>query len=190
MLVKRAQRQETQSLVMLKVAAAKVMLRRGVNPSLIDAMLKLGREKRSFATDPGTATLAGAAIGGLGGGVYGFMDPGEDENGKKRNRLNAMLSSGLIGAGLGGAAGGLGSLAYDPKATVFSPEKPKLPSLEDIYKGVDAIRTSPTGVALRDSWNKAVAGDSDAARAFRKAEQDREFNKLIAAGTGLGPRQQ
>ena len=81
-------------------------------------MLKLGREKRSFATDPGTATLAGAAIGGLGGGVYGFMDPGEDENGKKRNRLNAMLSRGLIGAGLGGAAGGLGSLAYGPKATV------------------------------------------------------------------------
>ena len=129
-------------------------------------------EKRSSAMpnlrDPLTASLSGAAVGGLGGGLQGLMDPGYDERGRKRERMNAMLSSGLIGAGLGGAAGGLGSLGYN----YFSPEKPKLPSLEDIYKGVDAISTSPTGVSLRDSWNKAVAGDSDAARAFRKLPEE------------------
>ena len=129
-------------------------------------------EKRSSAMpnlrDPLTASLSGAAVGGLGGGLQGLMDPGYDERGRKRERMNAMLSSGLIGAGLGGAAGGLGSLGYN----YFSPEKPKLPSLEDIYQGVDAIRTSPTGASLRDSWNKAVAGDSDAARAFRKLPEE------------------
>lgn len=154
MLVKRAQRQETQSLVMLKVAAAKVMLRRGVNPSLIDAMLKLGREKRSFATDPGTATLAGAAIGGLGGGVYGYMDPGEDENGKKRSRLNAMLSSGLIGAGLGGAAGGLGSLVYGPKDTKDTVADPA--DVLAMQKYLDKLKSNPLAGAAVSAGSGAV----------------------------------
>ena len=122
MLVKRAQRQEVKSLVMLKVAAAQIMLKRGVNPSLIDAVLQSGGEKRAFSRDPLAAVLGGAALGGLGGGMHGFVNPGEDDKGKKRDRVETMLAQGLLGAGIGGTAGGLGSMAFNAASPVVPPQ--------------------------------------------------------------------
>ena len=112
MYVKRAQQQERRSLVMLKVAAAKVMLRRGVDPSLINVMLKSGREKRAISSDPLTMALIGAAAGGGLGGLSGLIDPGYAAMGKRRSRLAAMFSRGAGGAAIGGIGSGLGSLAY------------------------------------------------------------------------------
>ena len=51
--------------------------------------------------------LGGAAVGALAGGVHGLLSPGEDEDGKKRNRFKAMLR----GAAGGGAVGGIGGAA-------------------------------------------------------------------------------
>ena len=51
--------------------------------------------------------LGGAAAGAMVGGVHGLLSPGEDENGKKRNRFGAMLR-GVLG---GGAVGGIGGAA-------------------------------------------------------------------------------
>ena len=122
MLVKRAQRQEVKSLVMLKVAAAQIMLKRGVNPFLIDAVLQSGGEKLAFSRDPLAAVLGGAALGGLGGGMHGFVNPGEDEKGKKRDRVETMLAQGLLGAGIGGTAGGLGSMAFNAASPAVPPQ--------------------------------------------------------------------
>ena len=116
MAVNRAQQQEVQSLVMLKVAAAKVMLQRGFDPSLIDVMLKSGREKRAISSDPLTMALIGAAAGGGLGGLSGLIAPGYAARGKRRSRLDAMFSRGAGGVALGGIGGGigggLGSLDY------------------------------------------------------------------------------
>lgn len=49
--------------------------------------------------------LGGAALGAGIGGLAGLLSPGEDENGKKRNRLSAALSGALGGAGIGGLGG-------------------------------------------------------------------------------------
>lgn len=54
--------------------------------------------------------LGGAALGAGIGGLAGLISPGEDENGKKRNRLSAALSGALGGAGVGGLAGGAAGL--------------------------------------------------------------------------------
>lgn len=51
--------------------------------------------------------LGGAAAGAMVGGVHGLLSPGEDEDGKKRNRFGAMLR-GVLG---GGAVGGIGGAA-------------------------------------------------------------------------------
>ena len=51
--------------------------------------------------------LGGAAVGAMAGGVHGLLSPGEDEDGKKRNRFGAMLR-GVVG---GGAIGGIGGAA-------------------------------------------------------------------------------
>ena len=116
MAVNRAQQQEVQSLVMLKVAAAKVMLQRGFDPSLIDVMLKSGRDKRAISSDPLTMALIGAAAGGGLGGLSGLIAPGYAARGKRRSRLDAMFSRGAGGVVLGGIGGGigggLGSLDY------------------------------------------------------------------------------
>ena len=139
-------------------------------------------EKRSFEMpnlrDPLTAALSGIAVGGLGGGLQGYMDPGYDERGRKRDRMNAAFSSGLIGAGLGGAAGGLGSLGYD----YFSPEKPKSPVLPEKpnspvppEKPESQVSTKQPLLGLLESWRKAVNGGSDAARALLKPPE-----KLLA----------
>lgn len=50
--------------------------------------------------------LGGAALGAGIGGLAGLISPGEDENGRKRNRFSAALTGALGGAGVGGLAGG------------------------------------------------------------------------------------
>lgn len=122
MLVKRAQRQEVKSLVMLKIAAAKVMLRRGVDPSLIDGMLKYGKEKRAFALNLRDSSvlsaIAGMGIGGAAGGLHGLYYPDEDEEGKPKSRMDSVLAHGLGGAALGGIGSVARSLIYNHLAQV------------------------------------------------------------------------
>jgi hypothetical protein len=61
----------------------------------------------------GTMALPGA-IGALGGGIYGALAPGKNEEGEQRNRAVEALKRALIygtlgaGAGVAGVAGGLG----------------------------------------------------------------------------------
>lgn len=49
--------------------------------------------------------LGGAALGAGIGGLAGAFNPGEDENGRKRNRFGAALAGALGGAGVGGLSG-------------------------------------------------------------------------------------
>lgn len=126
MLVKRAQQQEVKSLVMLKIAAAKVMLRRGVDPSLINGMLKYGKEKRAFALNLQDSSvlsaIAGMGIGGAAGGLHGLYYPDEDEEGKPKSRMDSVLAHGLGGAALGGVGSVARSLIYNHLAQVGAPE--------------------------------------------------------------------
>ena len=60
--------------------------------------------------------LGGAAVGALAGGVHGLLSPGEDEDGKKRNRFRAMLR-GALGGGAVGGIGGAAAGAIAPTAS-------------------------------------------------------------------------
>jgi len=79
----------------------------------------LQRKNTSYSRAKKAGDLAGAyaGVGGLAGGLlgagYGAISPGEDEEGKKRNRMLEALKRGLLG-GLGGAGlGALGSVGLD-----------------------------------------------------------------------------
>lgn len=81
--------------------------------------------------------LGGAAVGAMAGGVHGLLSPGEDEDGKKRNRFGAMLR-GAVG---GGAIGGIGGAA----AGYFAPELTK-----KLTRGVNAGRMMTDPVNYRE----------------------------------------
>ena len=59
------------------------------------------------------AAGGGAALGALGGGLAGFINPGEDGEGRRRSRFGSALRGALGGGALGGAAGA-GIEAYKP----------------------------------------------------------------------------
>jgi hypothetical protein len=56
----------------------------------------------------GAAGLPGA-VGAIGGGLYGALSPGEDEEGNERSRIMQALKMGLLGGGLGAGAGLIGA---------------------------------------------------------------------------------
>jgi len=114
-LIKKAQ--EVKSLVMLKVAAAKVMLGRGVDPSLIATMLKFSKDKTPLNLT--SATLAGAAAGGLGGGLSSLS---ASADARWPAATLARVMAGIVGGGLTGRAGGAG---YNWAVSDKSTEKPQ-----------------------------------------------------------------
>jgi len=94
------------------------MLSTGKMRLLISSLLSVwiqgtaGLIRKSVRSGPALLGLLGAGVGGLGGAAYGALAPGEDAEGKKRNRWLNALGMGLLGAGVGGGAGmGGGALA-------------------------------------------------------------------------------
>ena len=76
-------------------------------PEKKSAALEFG-SKAAFSVDWNALknpALGGAAVGALAGGVHGLISPGEDEQGKKRNRFGAMLRGALGGGAIGGIGG-------------------------------------------------------------------------------------
>ena len=57
--------------------------------------------------------LAGTAVGGLGGAMYGGLAPGRDEEGHENDSLVQAAKYGLLGAGAGALGGGLYGKAHE-----------------------------------------------------------------------------
>jgi hypothetical protein len=68
--------------------------------SIISQLAKQAAYKEAFTP----VDLMGAGIGGLAGGIGGYMaDPGYDDEGNRRSRFRNALIGGVGGAGMGGA---------------------------------------------------------------------------------------
>lgn len=81
---------------------------------------EFGAKVASLADNPmaigaGAGGVLGAGVGALGGGLYGAINPGYDEEGKRKSRLMAALK-GLAVGGLGGGAIGAGVGAMGGRA--------------------------------------------------------------------------
>jgi len=85
---------------------------------------EFGAKVASLADNPmaigaGAGGVLGAGVGALGGGLYGAINPGYDEEGKRKSRLMAALK-GLAVGGLGGGAIGAGVGAMGGRAAEMS----------------------------------------------------------------------
>jgi len=133
---------------------------------------------------PALLGLLGAGVGGLGGAAYGALAPGEDAEGKKRNRWLNALGMGLLGAGVGGGAGmGGGALAQlfgggraptekDIANNKLIEEQQNLPFAEDktppptlgkhgLPDIVNSSRNVASGAKLPDVTNSAVGASAE-----------------------------
>ena len=114
----------------------------GPNVTIDQAANKILRRSMAMRGAGAGASL-GAAIGGGVGALSGAVAPGYDEEGKRRSRFKQMLSKGLLGAALGGAA-----TAAVGGATGYQAAK----SMEPTLKRIREFHSLPPGLPRPDGF--------------------------------------
>jgi hypothetical protein len=135
-------------------------------------------------------TLIGGGIGGLAGGLYGLINPGQteeiDEQGEKvvkqKSRLGEALKRGLIGAGIGAGVGGIGGTAarfLKQRSDNLAAEK-AYKDREEEYRQKDLLR------ALRYGGSLEGLGTSEALQGRPLQAYDKDISETNPTGTYLG----
>lgn len=125
----------------------------------------------------------GAAMGAGLAGLHGFMSPGEEDEydaqgrvvgRKQRSRLGTMLNRALMGAGVGGAAMGVGSAMFPQYVN---------PALQKLY-GMFQSQQTPSNYGQPGG----SIGPPEEARLAFKPQSQQSLNDNIGEEYGAGPK--